>query len=393
MTGITNFFKRKGINYLHDATTDQLRQALHQQTEELRAAALDNTQGVSTVQIEALERIRRLIEIAEFAQLPRKRWPVVTALGSTLLITSVLLFARVGTTEIDLDLKVSELSFTLAEPWMLTGVVRLSELGFAGLERIRVPRSRNNPGLMINGPDVRGSIYLSRNFQPNQSGSVTLAPLALPTGTQIRIQLADGVNQYQVSLKGTGLKIRVAVEGSVNISLGRGPSKAMVFESPRSVLMQPGSEETNLNFSLSSTSPREIFPFQLPVVNLILARVEQLANSENTYFRQVSTIASGSLYFEELNNKQQSLRSGETLRFESSHGVIRLLEFQDDHFVLRYHGLVQGMTTGSSHNQRSLMPTYLEWLKAQQGLVLLWGTCVYVFLLLLSALRWWGLKI
>ena len=47
------------------------------------------------------------------------------------------------------------------------------------------------------------------------------------------------------------------------------------------------------------------------------------------------------------------------------------------------------MTSGSGDTRRSLMPTYLEWLQARHGLSLLWGTTLYVFGLVVAALRWW----
>ena len=39
------------------------------------------------------------------------------------------------------------------------------------------------------------------------------------------------------------------------------------------------------------------------------------------------------------------------------------------------------------------MPTYLAWLKARHGLYLLWGTTLYLFGLIASLLRWWGLRL
>jgi hypothetical protein len=46
------------------------------------------------------------------------------------------------------------------------------------------------------------------------------------------------------------------------------------------------------------------------------------------------------------------------------------------------------METGSEDSPRSLMPTWLEWLKARHGLSLLWGTTLYLFGLVLGVARW-----
>ena len=96
--------------------------------------------------------------------------------------------------------------------------------------------------------------------------------------------------------------------------------------------------------------------------------------------------------FEELAGRELHLRSGEGLRFGSSHGEVRTLELRDGHIALTFHGYVRGMTTGGAENRRSLMPTYLEWLSAQHGLSLLWGTTLYLFGLVIGLLRNWGIK-
>jgi hypothetical protein len=52
-----------------------------------------------------------------------------------------------------------------------------------------------------------------------------------------------------------------------------------------------------------------------------------------------------------------------------------------------------GMTTGSGEGRRTLMPTYLEWMRARHGVSLLWGTTLYLFGLIAGALRWWGVRL
>ena len=51
------------------------------------------------------------------------------------------------------------------------------------------------------------------------------------------------------------------------------------------------------------------------------------------------------------------------------------------------------VTAGWGHNRRSLMPTWLEWLRARHGLSLLWGSTVYIVGLLMGALRWFKVSL
>lgn len=47
------------------------------------------------------------------------------------------------------------------------------------------------------------------------------------------------------------------------------------------------------------------------------------------------------------------------------------------------------MTSGDGAERRSLMPTWLELLRAQHGLGLLWGSTLYLAGVAMGVLRWW----
>ena len=106
--------------------------------------------------------------------------------------------------------------------------------------------------------------------------------------------------------------------------------------------------------------------------------------------RRLSTILSGTLYLEALDGRPYPLRYGEALHFDHAEGIIRSLDVQKEQTVLRFRGQVRGMRTGWADARRSLMPTFLEWLKARHGLYLLWGTTLYILGLIAGVLRWWG---
>jgi hypothetical protein len=81
------------------------------------------------------------------------------------------------------------------------------------------------------------------------------------------------------------------------------------------------------------------------------------------------------------------------IQFKESLGEMRTLQMQNGKIVLKFHGLVRGMHTGTGDSKWSLMPTYLDWLQARHALTLLWGTTLYFFGLVLGALRWWGVRL
>src|SRR6185437_15195225 len=95
--------------------------------------------------------------------------------------------------------------------------------------------------------------------------------------------------------------------------------------------------------------------------------VDEFQNSDQTLVRQLSTVLAGTIYFSALNDQQRQLRPGETIGFEKSAGEFRTIRMQDDHIDVKFHGRVRGLTIGTGENRRSLMPTWLDWLRARHG--------------------------
>jgi hypothetical protein len=121
---------------------------------------------------------------------------------------------------------------------------------------------------------------------------------------------------------------------------------------------------------------------------LAFFRVAEHSEHDVSIVRKLSTITSGTLYFEALNGATRTLRAGEALRFGEARGEIRTLRLGKDQLTLNFQGRVRDMRTGSDDNPRTLMPTWLDWLRAQHGLSLLWGTTFYLFGMALAVLRW-----
>ncbi len=135
--------------------------------------------------------------------------------------------------------------------------------------------------------------------------------------------------------------------------------------------------------------PPPAFIAQLPVDSLSLVEIQKSYEPDRPAFQPLSTIVQGTLYFEALGGKAYILRPGEELRFRVRDGVIRTLDLADDHIVLKFNGKVEDMSSGVGSNRRNLMPSWLEYLSARQGLALLWGTVLYFFGLVYGLLRWW----
>ncbi len=344
---------------------------------------------VSAEQIEALARLARLVELQGAAAPPpgRRRWPLAAALAGTLLIVSALFFARVRETEVELDVAVSEVSFALPSPQVLIEGTALTALGVSGLRGIQLPDAPGREALALVAPEGAESAIRMTAGAENRPGTIDLGTIMAPARTRVWLRRAEAPGQYRLSLQSADLDLHVDVHGSVRLGLPGAAARQVVFVSPKAVLLQPGPGVIDLDLTFRDLSRTSLSP-QMSVSALSFSQVEQLGDTEHSVVRRLSTVLSGTLYLESLDGAARPLRPGEDIRFGQARGQLRAVRLGDDHISLRFHGRVRDMTTGSEDSPRSLMPTWLEWLKARHGLSLLWGTTLYVSGLIVGALRW-----
>jgi hypothetical protein len=318
----------------------------------------------------------------------RRRWPIALALVLTLAIASVLLYLRVPRTEIELEAAVTELSFQLPAAQALTETARLNFLGIAGFGGIDAPAGLD---ATASSPRPGPSDVLALHASDADSkcrGGITLDRIILPRDAQIWLRRSREPDRIQISLKAPGATIRATLEGCVTGG-GRAASRWLTH-SPRTLTVQVSDDEVELDIASASAAGIRFAPF-IQARDLSFTRIEQVSRDGITLVRRVSTVTSGSLYYQSLNGEERKLRFAEPIRFARSEGDIRSIELDRGAIAVRFHGDVRGMMSGTEANARSVMPTWLEWLKANQSLSLLWGSALYLFGLVVSLLRWWKL--
>jgi hypothetical protein len=373
-----------------EAAPDQLRQLLQAKAKALHDEALRSHGAVHGEQLKALQRLSGLVAICDASQPVRSRshWPLIALFASTLFIVSILLFARRQSTEIEMDLQVDQLGFSLANRQVLSEQLSLSALGVSGLSKIQFPRARDTEATTLaSGRDFDSSVDLAVAVDHQLRGEVSLPELILPAQTRVSLEKSGAPSQYRLTLQGAALDLRANVNGPVQVNLTGGSQRQLSFLSPKAVIFEPQAQQVNLDLTFL-TLPQKISPLPLAIHDLSLLRIDDRRGPEGLPVRRVSTILSGTIYFEELDGREYKIRPGEAIQLEGSQGEIGSLELKDDHIVLQFRGRVKNIRTGPSKVGRSLMPTWLEWLKARRGLALLWGTAIYLFGLVVGALRW-----
>lgn len=314
------------------------------------------------------------------------RWLPALVFFTTLVVASVLLFVRVSTTSIELNGTFTGLGFVSAQQQPLGRPMRVAAFGVAGAKSVQFPEEM---------PSAAGAttarVAVNESSDAKQAGSIVVDRIVVPAGTQVWLARTDVPRQYRLSLRAPAsatIDVHADVAGGVTFAPSAPARGAVVLGAPRGVDVISSAGALDLDITLAAGAPPPRWE-QLAVRDLRLHRVEDVADAARPFARPLSTIQSGSLYFEALGGVERKLRTGELLRFGEASGTLLTLDLRDDGIAGIFQGDVREMRSGSGDAPRSLMPTLLEWLRKRQALSLLWGTALYLSGIGLTLRRWW----
>ena len=308
------------------------------------------------------------------SQVPRRRWPVAAAFLSALVLVTLLLSVRLRSTEIELEAVASEISFRLPVDHALTGQSALEALQFAGAESVELQGAADGV--------ARSTSMGLRAGPPGCSGTLLLEGIVLPRGARVWVGRSGNSPTVRLRLNAPGAVLQATLDGCMLVG------GSAMQGGPRSLRVRLGRDDLDMALQGSTTGSPLFVPL-LPAGELSLSRVDQTVRESGTLVRKVSTLTAGGLVLPGVGDNERRLRFAEDLRFERSLGELRSIELDEALLKVRFHGDVRGMTTGSLQERRSLMPTLLEWLRAQHGMSLLWGSALYLFGVFTALMRWW----
>jgi hypothetical protein len=257
------------------------------------------------------------------------------------------------------------------------------------MQEIQLPRALGQSARPLHSGDAAvPPVRLATVAVGERQGSITLENVIPPANTRVRVR-SDGAPALRLSLERAGTEVQATVYGPIEVAVAGEGGRRLEVASPQPALFRPTPREADLDLRLAS-SGSGVFAVPLRVDSLSFIQVEQAGDEARSIVRRTSTIVSGALYLESLNGQERMLRAGEMLELSGARGEITELKIEPDHLGLRYQGRVTGLSIAAGDSRRSLMPTWLEWLKARRGVWLLWGTALYLFGLAMGVLRWLG---
>jgi len=317
---------------------------------------------------------------------PPNRWLPAAIFAATLVIASVLLFMHVPTTTIELGGTFTGFGFVSALEQPLNRPLNLTALGVAGLKGAQLPEE---VALQDGGvPAIRLAVD---SVKDGKRGSIVVDRIVVPAGTHVWLSSTDVPRQYRVSLRSTTpvtVAVHVDVMGTVAIAPANAQAMTTTLRAPRPVEFTGTTSSLDLDLTLPPGSPAPRWQ-QIEARDLQVYRVENDQDADRPLVRPMSTILSGSIFFESTGGNERKLRPGELLRFGGASGTILTLDLRDDAIAATFQGDVREMRTGAGDHPRSIMPTVLDWLRRRQGLSLLWGTALYLFGVITTFRRWW----
>jgi hypothetical protein len=380
---------------------------LHKKVDMLQAEIEANDGLVPSLEVREIERIFSITSIARSFEPRNKppRWPFVLAFVATFLIVTASFFLRVSSTQIDLDVDVSELTFIVVDS---TAYTFPPILRFATVDRGiigNMPAINEDFTSDCKPPDISLIPVTLRTVKPaSDNNSVSLEPVQLPENTQLTLEhtaIPYGVQLLLRTPPGKAAQvISMSSEGASTLSAGTCTLRHS-SEAPTSVSIHSPAANS-LSIDAQAVADEPIVSVNIPIKDISFFTLDVGATPSARYLRPLSTIISGSLLYESNGGKERKIRRGERLVISGS-GTAHILQVQKDRIKLRFTGAVTDIATGDipagssfvpkwldrMTASNSLMPTWFEWLTANHGLATLWVSGLYCGGIVLGFLRWW----
>lgn len=319
-------------------------------------------------EVQALAQLQQLLVLQQRPLRKLPRWPIAITLLAALGLASALMSLRVTRTPIELEVEASALRVELNQAQPVTGTLALTRLRAIGVEGGGAGGA-GRPAVLALQPAADADTCRA---------SLTLEPLLLPASARLTLRAGPQPARLHLAVLAPGATLRL----SQALCPGAGQPREI-----RSLVLTLGAQEADLELE-AATAPLALAPV-ITVQGLAFDEVETLAGDHATHVRRASTLRSGQLHLLALDRRQLALRRGELLTLGGASGELRELEAAAGTLKLRFAGEVRTLSRGEGAHARTLMPTWLEWLRANQALALVWGSGLGLFGLATALGRWW----
>jgi hypothetical protein len=327
---------------------------------------------------ERLERLDKMLNLRR--ELRRGRGTFFTPPIVVVLLTGLalaLLATHIDSVDVEVSARTTGLSFqpVIRSAVATTNPIVADALSFGGdIDRVEG----------LGGPSTRCS-----RIEVKYDGTplVTLDPIELEVEATVEIVATDP--------RAVTLVVRAPKESAIELSASlpqgtqavdcAGARTTLDSSSSLKVVSTPGGHLTLLaQVPDAITSVRLRTPMQVKALSFSREDTIQAGRP-----KRVSTLQGGTIYFEQLGDQHQELRSGQPVAFDVARsGVIELMELSRGIGTVRFRGDVSNLRLQTAVGLRSLMPTRLSWLMNRPDLALLYSLIASGLVVVLSVKKW-----
>jgi hypothetical protein len=317
---------------------------------------------------------------------PRNQWRGVlaAAVAAPALLIGFGLSTRASWTSVNLNVRATQVGFDVARPIpLISEAISLSDLGAAGLRRIRLPSADSTY--------VAGDYPLNAFFSTidgTDTSTLELADLPVAGSSSVFLAWDDQLDGHTISIEGGSLPLSLALAGRIDVVIAPldGPALLDSTLTPgrgRAVLSP---DSAGLGLELRITTGRVASLAEaLPVVALDLFRRET-HRGQLDQTRILSTIISGELGFNGSSRLEQLERS-QVLYVAGVRGEVSRVDLVDGGVDIRFSGIVSDLATEIGGLRQSLMPNHLQNLWRRSPVTFLLASLLYAGLVVLILRR------
>jgi hypothetical protein len=284
--------------------------------------------------------------------------------------------ARVARAPVHAELRADGVWLRLGSPvapW--EQALTLSSLGISGLQDVSLPAVGNRPARTV----ATQTLYV-KAVRP-ESGSISIDPIRLPSGSLIALKPAGSLGLVQLTIGDSLPSLPVSVSGRMAVNLADQPVDTIPFRIDQ---IQLAATHGPLDFELGFPAAQVARPLvALDVVGVSFEDINRFRDEEQDADQKVSTIDSGSVAITSGRRTSHLLKKGEELPLHGFRGRVTDVAVDSQTVALTLEGTVDSLPASLG-----TFPTILQVFLSNHPLASAGAGLAYVALFVLVGLYW-----
>jgi hypothetical protein len=253
-----------------------------------------------------------------------------------------------------LEINTTGLTFTPDRSSEISDLLVISQFAALGIDKLEIPRTKRTPTRTLDRVAGQPGVVKLMRDDAHGRGSITLAPLLVPSGSSVSITAGGGRQEFRIRAD-SKRPVTLSVDGVVGASLQGSPWEIFDFGFPKPMTLYAGDTGTDVTVRLSATEA-DLLPVPLSVKSLNLTRVDERMDKERSVVHEVSTVISGTLRVDP-GNLARRLANGERVVMDQPLGRIQEIRLAADHIAVRFEGKARTVLACADEFCQDLRPS------------------------------------